>query len=186
MLASRAGSLSLSDLAPGGVYLAAPVARGTGALLPHRFTLTSAGRLATGERGLLSVARAVALRAQPLAGTLPFGARTFLARAGPEARVGRGQTAHTASRHDSTPSRASRDRTCPITGRAHARSARFGTRSRPPERWARPPLEGAPEIRSCVCARVSARFPAFARTVCSRVRAFAFPCVRAFARGCLR
>ena len=28
------------DLAPGGVYLAAPVTRGAGALLPHRFTLT--------------------------------------------------------------------------------------------------------------------------------------------------
>src|SRR5690606_12124609 len=42
MLASRAGSLSLSDLAPGGVYLAAPVTRDTGALLPHPFTLTPA------------------------------------------------------------------------------------------------------------------------------------------------
>ena len=32
---------ALSDLAPGGVYLATPVARRTGGLLPHRFTLTS-------------------------------------------------------------------------------------------------------------------------------------------------
>jgi len=31
-----------SDLAPGGVYRAAPVTRGAGALLPHRFTLTGA------------------------------------------------------------------------------------------------------------------------------------------------
>src|SRR5699024_11879956 len=29
------------DLAPGGVYPATPVTRGAGALLPHRFTLTS-------------------------------------------------------------------------------------------------------------------------------------------------
>ena len=33
-------ALSLHGLAPGGVYLATPVARGAGALLPHRFTLT--------------------------------------------------------------------------------------------------------------------------------------------------
>jgi hypothetical protein len=40
------------DLAPGGVYLAAPVARGAGALLPHRFTLTAP----RGYGGLFSVA----------------------------------------------------------------------------------------------------------------------------------
>lgn len=33
-------STSLFGLAPGGVYLASPVTRRTGALLPHRFTLT--------------------------------------------------------------------------------------------------------------------------------------------------
>jgi hypothetical protein len=33
-------ALSLYGLAPGGVCLATPVARGAGALLPHRFTLT--------------------------------------------------------------------------------------------------------------------------------------------------
>ena len=33
-------ALSLLDLAPGGVYLATPVARSAGALLPHLFTLT--------------------------------------------------------------------------------------------------------------------------------------------------
>ena len=33
-------ALSLHGLAPGGVYLATPVARGAGALLPHLFTLT--------------------------------------------------------------------------------------------------------------------------------------------------
>src|SRR5699024_12575149 len=32
------------DLAPGGVYRAAPVTRGAGALLPHRFTLTAPQR----------------------------------------------------------------------------------------------------------------------------------------------
>ncbi len=43
--ASEPGKLFLlSDLAPGGVYLAAGVTTSTGALLPHRFTLTK-GRL---------------------------------------------------------------------------------------------------------------------------------------------
>ena len=35
-----AGGPPMFDLAPGGVYRAAPVTRGAGALLPHRFTLT--------------------------------------------------------------------------------------------------------------------------------------------------
>ena len=49
-LCSRPGSvnertvLSLHDLAPGGVYLAALVTKRTGALLPHRFTLTAKRR----------------------------------------------------------------------------------------------------------------------------------------------
>ncbi len=42
---SLAGSASLCDLAPGGVCQASPVARGSGGLLPHRFTLTLAGGL---------------------------------------------------------------------------------------------------------------------------------------------
>ena len=42
---SLAGSASLCDLAPGGVFQASPVARGPGGLLPHRFTLTLAGGL---------------------------------------------------------------------------------------------------------------------------------------------
>ena len=37
-------ALSLRDLAPGGVCRATPVARGAGALLPHRFTLTDLSR----------------------------------------------------------------------------------------------------------------------------------------------
>ena len=73
MKAGRTSPLSRPDLAPGGVYLAAPVARNAGGLLHRRFTLT---QVFLG--GLLSVALAVALRAQPLAGTLSCGARTFL------------------------------------------------------------------------------------------------------------
>ena len=42
---SLAGSASLCDLAPGGVCQASPVARRSGGLLPHRFTLTLAGGL---------------------------------------------------------------------------------------------------------------------------------------------
>ncbi len=49
--------LSLYDLAPSGVYRAARVTPGAGALLPHRFTLTCAGRLARPAiGGLFSVA----------------------------------------------------------------------------------------------------------------------------------
>ena len=44
----------LFGLAPDGVYLAFPVTRKTGELLPHRFTLTPAGE--TGPGGLFSVA----------------------------------------------------------------------------------------------------------------------------------
>ncbi len=52
---ARAGQPSnapLFGLAPGGVYRASPVTRGTGALLPHRFTLTPQKM----RGGLLSVA----------------------------------------------------------------------------------------------------------------------------------
>ncbi len=63
-------------LAPGGVYRAAPVTRGAGGLLHHRFTLTPAHAGAVcflwhcpaGHPGL------------PLATTLPCGVRTFLVR----------------------------------------------------------------------------------------------------------
>ena len=37
------GERNLFGLAPGGVYLAAPIAQGTGELLPHLFTLTRRG-----------------------------------------------------------------------------------------------------------------------------------------------
>ncbi len=53
-------SCFLFGLAPGGVYLAEPVTRPAGELLPHRFTLTADGRTIGG--GLLSAALALALR----------------------------------------------------------------------------------------------------------------------------
>ncbi len=56
-LRNRTPGSAAFDLAPGGVYRAAPVTRGAGALLPHRFTLTGAPpseRLGAG--GLFSVA----------------------------------------------------------------------------------------------------------------------------------
>jgi len=46
----------LFGLAPGGVYQALPVTRGTGELLPHPFTLTPADIHKVGGGGLLSVA----------------------------------------------------------------------------------------------------------------------------------
>jgi hypothetical protein len=70
----------LFGLAPGGVYRASPVTRGTGALLPHRFTLTAPllpdGITDTAVYFLLhfpSRHRDSALRS-----TLPCGVRTFL------------------------------------------------------------------------------------------------------------
>ena len=78
-LCSRPGSvcgraaLSLLGFAPGGVCLAASVARGAGALLPHRFTLAS---VAAG--GLFSVALSRGSPGWPLASTPPRGVPTFL------------------------------------------------------------------------------------------------------------
>src|SRR5437588_12740847 len=53
-LGRRAGHPPQFGLAPGGVYRAARVTPGAGALLPHRFTLACATEVAIG--GLLSVA----------------------------------------------------------------------------------------------------------------------------------
>ena len=72
----------LLDLAPGGVYLAAPVTRNAGGLLHRRFTLTESCDSAVcflwhcpaGHPGL------------PLTTTLPYGARTFLGRGLPRTR----------------------------------------------------------------------------------------------------
>lgn len=65
-------------VAPSGVYLAASVTRGAGALLPHRFTLTVVPSREMHEGGLLSVALSTGRPAWELPSTLPFGARTFL------------------------------------------------------------------------------------------------------------
>ncbi len=62
-------------LAPGGVYLAAAITRGAGALLPHRFTLTRR----TGQRAVCSLWHCPAGRpGLPLTTTLLCGVRTFL------------------------------------------------------------------------------------------------------------
>ena len=66
----------LSDLAPGGVYRAAPVARSAGGLLHHRFTLT---RPPHGDRAVCSLWHCPAGRpGWALPTTLPCGVRTFL------------------------------------------------------------------------------------------------------------
>ena len=78
---------TLSDLAPGGVYLATPVTWRAGGLLHHRFTLTTGEPVAVcflwhcpaGHPGW------------PLATTLPFGVRTFLA---PIARAATARPTH--------------------------------------------------------------------------------------------
>ncbi len=60
-MARAAGGCSLFGLAPGGVYIASPVTRPAGELLPHRFTLTQ--RPGESDRGgLLSVALSLASR----------------------------------------------------------------------------------------------------------------------------
>jgi hypothetical protein len=62
------------DLAPGGVYRAAPVTRCAGGLLHHRFTLTSGEPLAVCSLWHCPAGHP----GSPLATTLPCGARTFL------------------------------------------------------------------------------------------------------------
>ena len=71
--ARRAASSHLLGLAPDGVYLAAGVTAGAGALLPHPFTLTRAS-----PGGLLSVALSTRHRVWALPSVLPCGVRTFL------------------------------------------------------------------------------------------------------------
>lgn len=65
----------LFGLAPRGVYLAAPVTKRAGELLPHRFTLDLFFKA-----GLFSVALVVTRfhGARTLSGSLPYGVRTFL------------------------------------------------------------------------------------------------------------
>ncbi len=66
---------ALLDLAPGGVYLAAPVTWGAGGLLHHRFTLTSDEAEAVCSLWHCPAGRPGSV----LPTTLPCGARTFLA-----------------------------------------------------------------------------------------------------------
>jgi hypothetical protein len=65
----------LLGLAPNGGCLAAPVARHTGGLLHHLFTLTWSGDL----RRSVSVALSASCPARVLPGVAPYGVRTFLA-----------------------------------------------------------------------------------------------------------
>ena len=69
---------ALSGLAPGGVYLAAPVTRCAGGLLHHRFTLTPSGRAIGAVYFLWHLPAGHPEWALPT--TLPCGARTFLGR----------------------------------------------------------------------------------------------------------
>ena len=85
---SVAGSHPLLGLAPDGVYLAEPVTRPAGELLPHPFTLTSAGPgPAPREAGPFGrrqrrSALCCTFRGSPRLGlvpaSLPYGVRTFL------------------------------------------------------------------------------------------------------------
>jgi hypothetical protein len=75
------------DLAPDGVYPAALVTRGTGALLPHRFTLTCGARSLVARRSPSAVCSLLHFPSShldwPLASTLPCGVPTFLDRVMP-------------------------------------------------------------------------------------------------------
>ena len=84
MDASRAAGPSLFGLSPGGVYRAAPVTGGAGALLPHRFTLTidRANPVHSAVYSLLHFPWPHGRL--PLTTTLARGARTFLPAVGPE------------------------------------------------------------------------------------------------------
>ena len=76
-LRTRTARVWACDLAPGGVYRAAPVTRGAGALLPHRFTLT--GSVASHAPAVCFLWHFPASRlGLPLATTLLCGVRTFL------------------------------------------------------------------------------------------------------------
>ena len=93
-------------LAPGGVYRAAPVTRGAGGLLPHRFTLTPGRR--TGREAVCFLWHCPAGHpGLPLTTTLPCGARTFLG----------GALRHRRDRPvDSPIATAMLRRSCPVSG----------------------------------------------------------------------
>src|SRR6188472_2527119 len=105
------------DLAPGGVYRAAPVTRGAGGLLHHRFTLTGPS-LARSPGGLLSVA---------------------LSRGSPRVAVGN----HPALWSPDFPRPPEGDRGCPAVSSAPERTGRH-TLGRPPAR-VHPSTDGAAE-----------------------------------------
>ena len=78
-LPGTAGGTGLLDLAPGGVYLAGPVARTAGGLLHHRFTLAAPHVSRRGGEAVCSLWHCPAgCPGWLLATTLPCGARTFL------------------------------------------------------------------------------------------------------------
>ena len=83
-LSGQLKRVSLFGLAPRGVYLAAPVTRHAGELLPHRFTLDPSNlkfEISNRWAGLFSVALVVTRPgpgARTLSGSLPYGVRTFL------------------------------------------------------------------------------------------------------------
>src|SRR5690348_8837660 len=104
MLGRAALERILSDLAPGGVCLAAPVARRTGGLLHHRFTLTARH---AGRRSVLCGTDPAGCPGWLLATTLPCGARTFLD-AAPGCRAAAARPTH------SPPSLGVREHLCAI------------------------------------------------------------------------
>ena len=66
--------VSLFDLAPRGVYLAADVTTDAGELLPHRFTHHPFGLVYS----LLHLSSPAFAGSRTLSGSLPYGVRTFL------------------------------------------------------------------------------------------------------------
>jgi hypothetical protein len=86
----RPSNAPLFGLAPGGVCQASPVTRGTGALLPHRFTLTVP--VSCGEKRASAVYSLLHFpsrhRDSALRSTLPCGVRTFLRELGSQRSSG--------------------------------------------------------------------------------------------------
>src|SRR3712207_6584295 len=110
------------DLAPGGVYRAAPVTRCAGGLLHHRFTLTSGEPPAVCSLWHCPAGHP----GSPLATTLPCGARTFL---------GGGISPADATAQPTRPS-CPQSRHSPARHRAPVAPGRGRPESRPPRRHA--------------------------------------------------
>ena len=143
---------SLSGLAPGGVYRAAPVARHAGGLLHHRFTLTS-GRPEGRPAAVCFLWHCPAGHpGWALPTTLPCGARTFLG--GPE-----GPT-----RPPVQLIRAGQTTPAPSCRRGPRRCGGRGIRTHedggvPPQRFSRPSLSAAQPALPYCAATISARAP---------------------------